>query len=310
MDNQNNEFNQNNGNVPNLEIQDENVNNNMYATPQNQGQVINVTPEVKEKNTKTVTDYYGGGLKKSYIGLIGNIIWFIIAIINAIYIYPQLKYTALLANEVNATANPNLVTLGIYAYLLISVLWIISSGYKIFKRNALQTIYVIVVLLVLGLFGYRCYVNKSFFDPLSYLTDKIVAKVNIPMFDKGPLKEVNAKLVNYYGLASVAKKVYNEALKDWQSYHVYYTEAENGVTYSRSNRTDCLRSIKTLTLDNYEYTITINNEGKVIYYVINNGEYQYSYTGDDLQEVDINIIKLVKLDDSNKIMIPDCTYNW
>ena len=97
------------------------------------------------------------------------------------------------------------------------------------------------------------------------------------------------------------KKIYDTAKQNWMKESILATSE---ITYARSNGVDCNNALKLSGRSEINYHIKLDKNGNVIEYYVEDGTYQYSYSGPDLLIENINnVLKIASINESDKVVI-------
>ena len=225
-----------------------------------------------------INDYYKQSRKDDMKNFFKNIIWLIIALVHRFVGYPY--FSNLLENFLNKKGlNDNLVSIILFAYLAISVLFVIIRGWKVVRDiKIINFLYIIASLAFIGYFGYNYFMTSGLYD-----------------------KIFNNPLASF---VIEAKELCNNAKIYWQKETITYGNSKT--TYIKSNSEYCNNKRLAYVDKNTEYYITVDINGNITDFRITNGRFQYTYEGNNLNVNDIKSDKFVKVEDNNKIIIPSC----
>ena len=227
---------------------------------------------------ESMNDYFKQTRKNRFKDNVKGIVILIIAILHRLFAYPYLN------DLISKTLKDNNVSYTIIdyilmAYFLFSVLFVIIAGWKIVKEiKIINAVYLILALAYLGFFGYQYFITTKLYDDL---TNKPKASFVIE-----------------------TKELVNDAKTYWQKDTI--TSNSRNQTYIKNNGVYCNNKKLDVIDDSISYLISVDYMGNITEFKITNGKFQYTYSGVSLNVDDIKVSKFVKVNESNKIVIPQC----
>lgn len=164
-------------------------------------------------------------------------------------------------------------------YLIISIIFFLVTLWNLVKyRGILRKIYIIGLILAIGYFGrdyYYMYKNSN-----------------------------EVKTMQAQHILTDSRELCRIALEQWKSDII--SGGTRQIEYRKSNGEVCNNKILIVVDRNTDYSIVVNSSGKITNFNITNGFLQYSYSGSGLEFDNINSDMFVRVDESNKIVVPKC----
>ena len=253
--------------------------------------------EIERQNREILAKYYSNNSDNQNEG--GNpifaLILFVLAIVHAFVVYPRVKATLIFKFALSSFKFTKLI---LYPYVIITIALIIIFGSRLAKKNDAFRAIVAILFVSAGVYYlYMCNRYKALVDPfvyanLSYVNNLLNEQMNEKLNE---LSEENMKAT----LVSKLNYIYKSAKNKWAA------GKHKTITFSNQSAT-CDGSLNIDEKSYAAYSITLNNEGKVIEFLAKREGYQYSYSGANLSENEITENKIDKITGSNEITIQEC----